>query len=311
MFERVLFITGPTSSGKTALGLALAKALDGEVVNADARQFFCDAPIGTGVPVGEWQVVGGKNVYCVEEIPHHLLAVSGPKEVWTVSRWCESAKQCLQEIWSRERIPIVVGGTGLYIRALSEGYVFIGAPNELLRERLVMTPPAERLHQLLQLEPQAGQFVDLKNPHRVLRALERRLSGASQATTKIPPDFSALKIGLLWNMSDLKARVETTIESQFARGWVDEVRGLIDAGVSLESPLMKSIGFRAIARSLHDGVSKEALREEVVRDTWQYVRRQMTWLRKEPQLKWVKGGDETMVLDEVKEWIEACTVLAA
>lgn len=300
--KRVLFITGPTSSGKTSLALALAKRFNGEVVNADARQVFHDAPIGTGVPAGEWKGLGTKDVYFVDGVPHHLMAVSGPNEAWTVSSWTEAANACLEEIWARDALPMVVGGTGLYIRALSEGYVFSGEPDEALRNALLKQSPADRLAQLLELFPEAGRSIDLKNPHRVLRALEKLRSGSGIEPTVVPPAFQSLKLAPSWESDALKARLEQSVSRQFASGWLGEVRRLLERDVSSDAPLMRSIGFRTIAEGISELVPEDALKERVVRETWQYARRQMTWLRKEPNLKWIKDEEEGMAL--VERWLQ-------
>lgn len=291
MSQRVLFVTGPTSSGKTSVGISLAKQFNGEVINADARQIFRDAPIGTGIPSGEWDKLDDTQGYFVEGIPHHVMGISGPEEIWTVSRWCAAAKECLDRIWSRGKLPIVVGGTGLYIRALSEGYIFSGEPDPVLRQRLLLLSSEQRLNLFLERQPDAEHRIDLRNPHRVLRALERELSGVANDIVKQPPPFSVIKLGLLWESETLKERVRTTIETQFARGWVEEVRGLLEDGASLDSALMKSIGFQAIANAIKDEIDLDTLKEKVIAETWQYVRRQMTWLRKEPNLKWVRDEE--------------------
>lgn len=298
--KRVVFIAGPTSSGKTALALACAKRWDGEIVNADARQLFADAPVGTGIPHGDWIETDGERTYVVEGVPHHLMAVSGPDEAWTVSSWIEKANVALEGIWSRGKLPVVVGGTGLYIRALSEGFVFAGEPDQALRNELLALSSETRLEELLSRFPEAGKSIDLKNPHRVLRALEKLRSGTSIQPTVVPPGFEAIKVAIAREPDDLKRRLRETVTVQFSCGWVEEVKSLLEKGVSAETPLMQSIGFRTIARGIADSLSEDVMKELVIRETWQYVRRQLTWLRKEPSLLWAKDEAEAMALVERK-----------
>lgn len=291
---KVLCIVGPTSSGKTALSLHLASRFFGEVINGDARQLYRDAPIGTGRP--DWQMMG--------KIPHHLFGMSDPEERWTVSHWCEEVMHALRQIQGREHLPMIVGGTGLYIRALTEGFVFEGEPDPRVRAQLLAYTATERLEQLLRLVPTAGEWVDLKNPHRVLRALERALSGQSITAVRVPPPLSVCKIARYIAPDVLRTRIEQAIDQQLARGWAEEVRALVERGVSLDSPLMQSIGFRAIAYAIKQGaISDRELREEILADTWAYARRQMTWFRKEPGLQWVHTEAEAE--ERVQAWLGA------
>lgn len=280
---KIVCVVGPTSSGKTALGIRLAKRFFGEVINGDARQLYRDAPVGTGLPTIEQR----------EGVAHHLLGVSASTEIWTVSHWCSEAIRVMRGIQERERLPIVVGGTGMYIRALTEGFVFEGEPSPELRQHLLLLTPTERLQRLLSHAPEARQHIDLKNPHRVLRALERVLSGQSLIAVQAPPSFSSCKIARYFSPEELRGRIEQTIDRQLTQGWIEEVRALLDQGVSLRAPLMQSIGFRAIAEAIQEGRSLGVeLRQAIVRDTWAYARRQMTWFRKEPRLQWVQSESE-------------------
>lgn len=290
---KIVCVMGPTSSGKTALGIRLAKRFFGEIINADARQLYRDAPIGTGIPTREQQ----------SSVEHHLLGISDASEAWTVSRWCSEAIHAIQRIEERERLPIIVGGTGMYLRALTEGFVFQGEPDPDRRKHLLAMSSSERLQALIRHAPNAEHVIDIKNPHRVLRALERILAGQPLMAVQRPPMFSSCKMARHFSPEQLRARIEQTIDQQMRRGWVDEVRALLDRGVSLDSPLMKSIGFRVIAEFLRSGYGSETeLYQAIVRDTWAYARRQMTWLRKEPRLQWVESEEQAEIL--LESWLK-------
>lgn len=291
---------GPTASGKTALGLALAKRFVGEVINADTRQVYRDGAIGTGLPKGALEVINGEETYLVESVKHHLMAIGDPEDVWTVSQWKKAAEESIQKIVEREHVPIVVGGTGLYVRALAEGFVFSGEPDRRLREDLLRISEAERRGRLLALDKDAGKYVDLQNPHRVLRSLERHLSHQAPPT-RIEPEFDTCKIALAWTQEEMRERIATRIHQQFEDGWVEEVARLLQKSISLASPLMQSIGFRTIASVVASTniPNKYILEERVFAETWQYARRQMTWLRKEPGLQWVASTEEAMALVEL------------
>lgn len=293
----VVAVMGPTASGKTALGLALAKRFVGEVINADTRQVYRDGAIGTGLPKGTLEAINRQETYLVEGVTHHLMAVSDPEDVWTVSRWKTAAEESIQKIVERQHVPIVVGGTGLYVRALTEGFVFSGEPDSRLREDLLRISEAERRGRLLALDKDAGKYVDLQNPHRVLRSLERHLSHQAPPT-RVEPEFDTCKIALAWTQEEMRERIATRIHQQFEDGWVEEVAMLLQKSIPLASPLMQSIGFRTIASVVASTniPNKYILEERVFAETWQYARRQMTWLRKEPGLQWVASMEEAMTL---------------
>ena len=301
MLPRVLCLMGPTASGKTALGLALAHRYDGEVINADARQLYRDAPIGTGVPIGAWQPTEAGEGYFVDGIRHHLLAVSGPDETWTVSRWQRAALDAIEDVLGRNRLPIIVGGTGLYIRALSEGYVFTGAPDPQQRETLLALHPEERRARLMRLDPEMAARTDLQNPHRVLRALERALSGVA-APARVSPPYAFLKLVLDPDADRLRSQIEARIAAQWSAGWPEEVRALLARGVPLSSPLMQSIGFRTLAEALTSGTFDEGrAKASLLRETWLYARRQRTWFRREPQAHPVRTEAEAIAL--IDPWL--------
>ncbi len=293
----VLVITGTTSSGKTRLALDLAHQYGGEVINADARQIYRDGRIGTGVPQGEWIKTDQGEVYHVEGVPHHLMAFAAADERLSVASWARQAKERIEEIAARERLPIVVGGTGLWIRALTEGFVFEGEIDPAVHQRVLDLSHAERLA-LLRTYPDHEQ-VDAQNPHRVLRALEKALSGQSLLQKTQPSPYACLKMARAWGSEEVYARMCQDVEARFAYGWIEEVRILLASGTPISSPLLTSIGFPPIVRALQEGeTALELLPEQVIADTWQYIRRQRTWFRKEPNLHWVATPEEAFALVE-------------
>lgn len=298
--KKILVIGGATSSGKTALALHIAKLFKGEVVNADARQIYRDAPIGTGIPAGEWKGFEGKEVYHVQGIPHHLMAYASPEEKLGVAQWVEKAKQTIEKILVRGKLPIIVGGTGLFIRALTEGYVFSGEVDQELRIRLLELSPEERLEQLRTQGNISG--IDTKNPHRVLRALEKVLTHQPLTPQKEVSEYTFLKLGRSWEKEALYERMKQAIQRQLETGWIEEVQALLDKHTPRQAPLLTSIGFPHLVHYLETASSdKQALEALIIRDTWQYIRRQRTWFRKEPNLQWVNSEEEAEAL--VRAWL--------
>ncbi|MBP9864495.1 tRNA (adenosine(37)-N6)-dimethylallyltransferase MiaA, partial [Patescibacteria group bacterium] len=199
---RIICVVGPTSSGKTRLGIHLAQTLQGEVVNADSRQVYKDIGIGTGKPQGVRGVVEGHRSFVVESVPHHLMDFVQPTKLFTVVEWRQKATKALKEILKRKHLPIVVGGTGLYISALVDNFTFPEVPpSPTLRSAFESKPLSELVNLLLKLDPEARQIVDLKNPRRVIRALEvSTFTGKPFTAQKTVGKqvYDVFQIGLVW-----------------------------------------------------------------------------------------------------------------
>lgn len=302
----VLVVMGPTSSGKTALGIRLARALGGEVINADARQLYRDAPVGSGIPAGIYK----GSVYEIEGTSHHLMSVCGPDEHWSVADWVQAATRCLEDVHRRGKVPLIVGGTGLYIRALTEGFVFSDAgPSAEIREYVTKMPLNDRREELVRLAPDAERLIDLRNPYRVQRALERVLAGQPVQPKAHKPDWRVLKLAIWRAPEEVLERVRRSVHRQLHDGWVEEVERLLQRGVDVYASIFTIIGFRSLVDWIQNGKQRplEQVEEEIVRDTWQYVRRQMTWLRKEPSLYRVANEDEAISL--ARAWAAAHGIL--
>ncbi len=315
----VIFVVGPTSSGKTVLGIALAKKFNGEIINADARQAYREANIGTGKPPGKKERWYGHRVYIVQDVPHYLMDDVPPNKSVTVVEWRKKALKTIREIYARDHLPIVVGGTGLYIQTLVDNYKIPPIPPQLsFREAMGAKSLSELVEMLARLDPEATKTVDLKNPRRVLRALEVvTFSGKpfSQLQVRATPVVDPLLIGIARTRTELDARIDAAIGVMIKDGWEDEVRRLLDQGVSIEAPVMTSIGYRDIASFVRGECSWEEAVKRAKHATHQYAKRQMTWFKRDPRIHWVK--DESMAEQIVREWQkdrkearhEACSTL--
>lgn len=279
---RVLCIVGPTSSGKTSLGIALAKKFDGEVINADARQIYRGFDIGTGKPSEEER----------EGIPHHLMSFVEPTRTFTVAEWRIEALALVRSISSRGKLPIIVGGTGLYIQALIDNYQIPSVPPQPEFRATMEGRPLEELVRLLrEKDPEAAETVDLKNPRRVLRALEVvTFTGASFSSqrTKEPPVVEALMLAPLRTKEELDARIDAAVDRMIERGWIEEIRGLHAEGVAWDAPAMTSIGYRELGAFVRGECSLEEAVRLTKRATRQYAKRQMTWFKRDERIQWVK-----------------------
>lgn len=285
---KTIFVVGPTASGKSTLAVQLAAAFQGEVVNADSRQIYRGLEIGTGMQEE------------VDGVPHHLYAFLDPRDALTVAEWRDMACAKVEDICQRGRVPFVVGGTGLYIRALVDNPQYPPVPPQLAWRKLMEQRSLKDLvADLLACDPDAATCVDLKNPRRVLRALEvATVTGtpftAQQAHGK--PLVASLQIGLRHTPDMLRARIEANIESMVARGWVEEVRHLLDVGIPTDAISMTSLGYPQLIDVVHGKMDIEIALPLIKKDVWAYARRQMTWFRKDPRIHWVDTVEEAKAL---------------
>jgi tRNA dimethylallyltransferase len=276
----LLVILGPTASGKTALARALARQYRGEIISADARQVYVGMDIGTAkeMPTGN-----------STKSAHHLLDIRMPDQTYSAAEFRRDALRLIAGIHRRERLPIVVGGTGLYTRALTEGFPLDGAEPDPRFRAWAERQPLETLVRMLRSRVPAGAArTDLRNRRRVTRALERAHCGETRARNRRPP-FDTLKIGLRVPAPALKRRIRARVRSQLRQGLVREVRTLVNR-YGTAAPGLQAIGYRDVFPYLAGHASLEDTKTAIVRTTWQYARRQMTWLRKEPRLEWVPSS---------------------
>jgi tRNA dimethylallyltransferase len=293
-------IVGPTASGKTDLALALAKRLALEVVVADSRQVYRGMDIGTAKP----------DPAARRAVAHHLLDLVEPDASFTVADWLAGARAVLPEIAGRGRLPLVVGGSGLYITALIDGYDFTTQPYAPdVRARLAaeleadgLAPLAERLGRL---DPARAARIDVRNPRRVLRALERaEASGGPVGEGRAEPYSGRVAlIGLDRPREVLYRRIDERARRLFEGGLLDEVRGLLSAGYGPELAPMSGHGYREAARHLAGDCGLEAAIAATARRTRQYAKRQLTWFRRDRRIVWLPLGerpaDDSSVVDRV------------
>jgi tRNA dimethylallyltransferase len=288
-------IVGPTASGKSALAMALARRLALEIVVADSRQVFRGMDIGTAKPDAAARAA----------VPHHLLDLVDPDEPFTVADWVKRAHRVIDEITARGRLPLVVGGTGLYLRALVDGYDFGPGPapvelREGLRRQLDGEGLAASLARLDAIDPAAGARVDRTNPRRVLRALERAvLAGGPVTPTRTPFNGRVAMIGISRPASVLADRIAARTERMFDAGLVREVGALRAAGYGPELPALAGHGYREAALLGVGEWTHDQAVAATVRRTRQYARRQMTWLRADRRIVWLSAADRPADAPEI------------
>lgn len=270
--RRVLVVSGPTASGKSALALALAERWPVTILSADSRQVYKGFDIGTAKPTTAEQV----------RVPHRLIDVAEPTERYTAAQWVADARTCLEESWSEDRLPIVTGGTGFWIRALLGGTpVAPVPPDEAERDRLMALPD---LHaRLAAVDPDSAARLHPNDRFRLARALEiAQATGRPRgAVQSVAPDWNTLHLTLVPDRNDLRRTIALRTEAMNAAGWADEVRDLM-AQYGPDLPLLETLGYREWRDVLAHGRDPEEAMASVTTRTSQFARRQASWFRHEP-----------------------------
>ncbi len=301
----LIVILGPTAVGKTEIAIQLAKRLNGEIVSADSRLFYRGMDIGTAKPTLEER----------QRVPHHLIDVADPDQVWSLALFQREARRIISQIHARSHLPFLVGGTGQYIRAVIEGWqVPESAPNPQLRqalERWASQVSPQGLHaRLAILDPQAAANIDPRNLRRVVRALEVILSSGKRFSAqrqRAPSPYRLLQLGLSRPRAELYQRIDARIQSMLQAGFVEEVRTLLQQGYAPDLPTMSAIGYREIVLYLQGELSLEEAVAQIKRRTRIFVRHQANWFKPDdPDIHWFKVGPDTVDQMEslIRQWIE-------
>ena len=288
--RRLILIVGPTAVGKTELAIQLAKRLDGEIVSADSRLFYRGMDIGTAKPSHVEQA----------RVPHHLIDIANPDEILSLAVFQQKAQEVIAEIHTRNKLPFLVGGTGQYIRAVTQGWTPPEVePDERLRtelEGLKEERGISWLHDKLgDLDPQAAEKIDARNFRRTIRALEVILTTGrkfSEQRGQSESPYHLITVGLTRPRAELYERVDQRIDMMFANGFLDEVKSLLARGYSPSLPTMSAIGYRECIRVINGELNEEQARAEIRRATRVFVRRQANWFKEsDPNIKWFRVQD--------------------
>ena len=294
MAEKIVVVAGPTASGKTALGIALAKDFNGEIVSADSMQIYRGMDIGTAKA----------SLAEREDVPHHMLDVAEPWEDYSVARYVEQAEACCRDILRRGKLPILVGGTGLYIDSLVSGRDFAAVDSDQgLREALSAEYDAlggEAMHRRLQeIDPERAAILHPGDKRRIVRALEvYRLTGMTitehdRQTRALPRRFDAAAIHLNFkNRAALYARIDRRVDMMVEQGLFREVEGLLAAGLSPESTAMQAIGYKEAVRSLQGELRREEAVALIKQASRRYAKRQLTWFNRDKEALLILWEDE-------------------
>lgn len=294
MPPKIIVITGPTASGKTWLAVELAKRYNGEVVSADSMQIYRRMDIGTAKPTPEE----------MQGIPHHMIDVAGPEEDFSVARYVDMAAAAADGILARGKLPILAGGTGLYIDSLLSGRTFAAFnENSPLRAELEGRYAREGgevlLRELAQADPEAAARLHPNDGKRIVRALEvflttgKTITQHNKDTKAAPPRYSAVTLSLdFQRREDMWDRIDRRVDRMMEAGLAEEVRGLLDSGVPQRCTAMQAIGYKEMAAALLGDGDIRAAAEEIKLRSRQYAKRQRTWFRRNREAKTLLWGAE-------------------
>ncbi len=304
--QRIVVILGPTAVGKTGLGVDLARRFGGEIVSADSMQVYCGMDVGTATPTpGE---MGG--------VSHHLINIIPPTEPFSAGRFKELAREALAQISSRGCLPIVVGGTALYVRVLLYDFPLAELPaDHELRKRLkrvVENRGSRVLHrQLEDVDPGSAERIHPNDVKRIIRALEVFAKTETTMTewrrrTSREPVYDALKIGLRMDRGVLYDRIDRRVDMMVEHGLIEEVRSLLDSHGSLSPTAARALGYRETVAYLRGEVQLDQCIESIKRNTRRFAKRQLTWFRKDPDIRWidaVRDTPEQRAAELVEAWM--------
>ncbi len=289
MPPRVLCVVGPTACGKTKMGVLLARKYGGEVVSVDSMQIYRGMTIGTAAPTAAE----------TEGVPHHMVGVADPRENWSAARFVAAADDCIQDILRRNKLPVLVGGTGLYLDAVVAGRTFApgtagGEVRRALEKELEAGGIEPLLEQLRAVDPEAAERLHPADRKRILRALEvyretgKTISQHNEESRAVPRRYEPVYLGLAFaDREDMRALIDRRVDGMLAAGLLDEVRALRDAGVPPLSTALQAIGYKELLPALDRRVSVAEAAEEIKLRSRQYAKRQLTWLRRNPDIHWI------------------------
>ncbi|HEY3311981.1 MAG TPA: tRNA (adenosine(37)-N6)-dimethylallyltransferase MiaA [Anaerolineales bacterium] len=298
----LVVILGPTAVGKTSLAIQLAARLNGEIVSADSRLFYRDMDIGTAKP----------SAAEMAQVPHHLIDVARPDETWSLAVFQQQARLVIERLHQAKKLPFLVGGTGQYVRAVTQGWSPPAVqPDPRLRlvlEDLAAQHNPQWLHERLRLlDPASADNIDARNLRRTVRALEviltsgQPFSAQRRASESI---YRLITIGLIRPRPELYARIDARIEAMFEQGLLDEVRQLLSMGYSTDLPGMSAIGYREAAAVLQNKMTLEEAKTQMKRLTRIFVRRQANWFKQEDEgIRWFEMDEHT--LKNTEDYIRA------
>ena len=308
--QNIICIAGPTASGKTALSIALAKELGGEIVSCDSMQVYKRMDIGTAKPTNQE----------MEDIPHHMLSVAEPWEDFSVGKYCDMAAPIVDNILARGKTAIIAGGTGLYMDALIRGNAFAPCPSTGCRVRLEKQVEEEGIEaviaQLREIDPKSAERLHPSDQKRIIRAMEvyletgKTITQHNLETQQIPPRYNPVWFALEdADRAALYERIDRRVEVMLEQGLLDEINALLQEGVPEKCTAMQAIGYKEFVDALAGRSSIEAATALVQQSSRKYAKRQLTWFRRNSAINWLRreaGEGTSEILSKARQILAVC-----
>lgn len=298
MKPKVIVIVGPTASGKTDLSIRIAKEIDGEIISADSMQIYKKMTIGTAKPTEEE----------MQGIPHHMIDIIEPNEDFNVARYKCMAEEKIEEIISRGKQPIIVGGTGLYVDTLIKGIEFFDIENDFEYRKKLEEETAKNgvdwlFEKLEKIDPEAAKSIEENNIRRVIRALEiYKVTGKTK--TQLDKEsikgskFDYIIFGMLWNRDELYERINLRVDIMLQQGLVKEVQELLEKE-GFSKTALQGLGYKEVVEYLEEKISYEDMIEKIKMETRRYAKRQMTWFNRNKDIIWLDAKNKEVLVKEV------------
>lgn len=282
--NKIIVILGPTASGKSELAVKIAKKIGGEIISADSRQVYKGMKIGTGL-ITQKEMRG---------ITHHCIDYVSPKKRYTVVDFKKCAEKAIKSIFRRRKVPIICGGTGFYISAITGGIDIPKVkPNWQLRKKLEKKSAEELFKMLKKLNPERAKNIDAKNPRRLIRAIEIAKSASTTVVEAIDNGCRFLQIGIKLPEKELKKRIEKRVKKMIRDGLIREVKNLRNSGLSWKRLYELGFEYKYPAIFLQGKINKEKMLERMILENQHYAKRQITWFKRDKRIKWLRGHKES------------------
>lgn len=304
-------VLGPTATGKTKLAVFLASKFNGEIISADSRQVFRGMDIGTGKDLNDYIIKQkGKSV----KIPHHLIDVVSPKTEFNVAKYQKLAYSAIEDILRRNKLPILVGGTGLYLDAVIYGYDFANQSTkkelDIVREKLNKLTLKQLLKKLEKVDPETFKVIDQNNRRRVQRALEiyyQTGQRKSELNIRKKPDYEVLILGVKFPLEEIYQKIGKRLRERIAEGMIEEVKKLHDRGVSWKRLEDFGLEYRYVSRYLRGVINKEEMLEQLEREIRRFSKRQLTWFKRNSDINWLTGENLKEKISQAEKKVKKFT----